>query len=87
MKSLGSVPLCYSRDSSYGRLLRKLDQAMDVACTRQWMAGQRSAPDELEIQGLSDKDLQLLKQILQSMNTDQAAASWSVLAALNETYQ
>ena len=87
MKSLDSVSLRYSRDSSYGRLLRRLDQAMDVACTRQWMAGQLSAPGELEIQGLSDRDLQLLKQILRSINADLTAASSSVIAALNETHQ
>lgn len=83
MKSLDSALLRNSRDSSYGRLLRRLNQAMDVASTRQWMTGQTSAPGELEIQGLSEADLQLLNQILHSMNLHRAAASPSVIAALD----
>ena len=87
MKPLDSVPLRCSRDSSYGRLLRRLDQAMDVACTRQWMNGQPSVPGELEIQGLNGRDLHLLKQILDSMNLDLAAASPSVVSAFSQTQQ
>lgn len=85
MRSLDSAALRDSRDTSYGRLLRRLNQAMDVASTRQWMTGQQSAPGELEIQGLDDADVRLLNQILQNMNLDRAAASPSVVAALNGT--
>lgn len=87
MKPLDSAPLRCSRDSSYGRLLRRLDQAMDVASTRQWMAGRLTGPGELEIQGLNDRDLRMLVRILHSMNLDQAAASPSIVSALNETQQ
>lgn len=87
MRSLDSAPLCNSGDTSYGRLLRRLNQAMDVACTRQWMTGQPSVPGELEIQGLTDADLQLLNQILHSMNLDRATASPAVISALNGTQQ
>ncbi|NLY57442.1 MAG: hypothetical protein GX071_02835 [Gammaproteobacteria bacterium] len=87
MKSLDSAPLRNSGDTSYGRLLRRLNQAMDVACTRQWMTGQPSVPGELEIQGLTDADLQLLNQILHSMNLDRATASPAVISALNGTQQ
>ncbi|MFA5678104.1 MAG: hypothetical protein WC953_06800 [Pseudomonas sp.] len=82
MKSLDSAALCNSRDTSYGRLLGRLNQAMDVASTRQWMTGQLSAPGELKIQGLSNADLLLLNQILHSMNLDGAAASPTVVSAL-----
>ena len=87
MKPLDSAPLRCSRDSSYGRLLRRLDQAMDVASTRQWMTGQPIESGDLEIQGLSARDLQVLKQILHTMNLDQAAASPSVMSALHQTQQ
>lgn len=88
MKPVDSASLRCSKDSAYGRLLRRLDQAMDVACTRQWLTGQSSLPGELEIQGLSTGDLQLLKQILQSMNLEYVAASPSVIiSALDETQQ
>lgn len=87
MKPLDSTPVRCSRDSSYGRLLRRLDQAMDVASTRQWMAGQPSGPGELEIQGLNERDLQVLMQILRSMKQERAAASPSIVSALNETQQ
>ena len=87
MRPLDSATLHCNGDSSYGRLLRRLDQAMDVASTRQWMSGQPNQPGELEIQGLSDRDLQLLKQILHSMNLDLAAASPSVVSAFNQTQQ
>ena len=87
MKPSDSTPLSSSRDSSYGRLLRRLDQAMDMACTRQWMSGQPSVPGELEIQGLNGRDLQLLKQILESMNLDLATASPSVISAFGQAQQ
>ncbi len=87
MKPVDSAPLRYSGDSSYARLLRRLDQAMDVACTRQWINGQPSAPGELEIQGLNDRDLQVLKQILSNMNFDLTAASPSVISTFNHTQQ
>ena len=50
-------------DSGYGRLLRRLDQALDMAHTRQWMGGE-AEPSELELKGLSEADLRLLQQIL-----------------------
>jgi len=56
-----------SRDSSYGRLLRRLDQAMDVACTRQWMEGTPPALTELELSGLTQEDQRLLWRILQAL--------------------
>ena len=87
MKPLDSTSLRCSRDSSYGRLLRRLDQAMDVASTRQWMNGQPIESVDLEIQGLSDADLQLLRQILHSMNLDQVAASPSVVPAHQHAQQ
>lgn len=86
MRSLDSAPLCSGRDSSYGRLLRRLDQAMDVACTRQWLTGQTAVPGELEIQGLSDADLQLLTQILRSMNLEQEASA-AIISALARAQQ
>lgn len=81
MKPVDSTTLRSSRDSNYGRLLRRLDQAMDMACTRQWLAGQTALPGELEIQGLSSADLQFLDQILRSMNPDQSASP-AVISAL-----
>ena len=59
----GTAPVVLSdwpRDSSYGRLLRRLDQAMDVARTRHWMAGRAPPVLELELSGLSAEDQQLL---------------------------
>lgn len=70
MKHVQPEPLDCGRDSSYGRLLRRLDQALDVARTRQWMAGQEDVPAELEVYGLSKQDVQLLKQILTAMQRD-----------------
>ncbi|MCO5788786.1 MULTISPECIES: hypothetical protein [Halopseudomonas] len=76
-----------SHDSSYGRLLRRLDQALDVARTRQWMAGQPCVPTELEVYGLTQQDMQLLRQILGTMQLDRLAASPSVLAASEHAHQ
>ncbi|WP_090273429.1 hypothetical protein [Halopseudomonas litoralis] len=91
MKHVQPEPLASGRDSSYGRLLRRLDQALDVARTRQWMAGREDVPAELEVCGLSKQDMQLLKQILGAMQRDgmplgvtslgRAAAPPSVFAA------
>lgn len=87
MKSVQSAALRGDRDSSYGRLLRRLDQAMDLACTRQWLSGQPSAPGELEIQGLSPADLRLLDRILLSMKLNRVSASPSIISALHEAQQ
>lgn len=87
MKPLEPEVMNCSRDSSYGRLLRRLDQALDLARTRQWMAGQHTGPSELEVYGLSEQDLQVLKQILNTMNHRRAAASPSVLAASDHAQQ
>lgn len=67
----GTVPESQdrSRDSSYGRLLRRLDQAMDMAYTRQWMEGSSSALTELELSGLTPDDQRLLWRILQALET------------------
>ena len=84
MKSLDSSLLRDRQDCSYGRLLRRLDQAMDIACTRQWMDGCATAPDMLEVQGLSRSDLLLLQQILCNLDGS-CAASPEVIAALDRT--
>lgn len=67
----GTVPESQdrSRDSSYGRLLRRLDQAMDMARTRQWMEGTPPALTELELNGLTQEDQRLLWRILQALET------------------
>lgn len=59
-------------DSSYGRLLRRLDQAMDVARTRTWLAGSSNTPQDLEVCGLSPQDAQLLRDILRAMELDRS---------------
>ena len=87
MKHVQPELLAGSHDSSYGRLLRRLDQALDVARTRQWLAGQPSAPAELEVYGLSKQDMELLRQILRTMALEPAAASLSVLAAYEDAAQ
>ncbi len=68
----GTVPESQdrSRDSSYGRLLRRLDQALDVAHTRQWMDGSPAALTELELSGLTQEDQRLLWRILQALETN-----------------
>ncbi len=71
----GSAPALLSdlpRDSSYGRLLRRLDQAMDMARTREWMAGRTPTVTELELSGLSAEDQELLWRIIEEL---QASAS------------
>lgn len=79
-KKENSIP---NVDSSYGRLLRRLDQAMDVARTRTWLAGNTSVPQELEVSGLSPQDARLLRDILSTMELDGA----SVLSCSTTAYQ
>ncbi|SDS22063.1 hypothetical protein SAMN05216271_1428 [Halopseudomonas sabulinigri] len=58
------------KDSSYGRILRHLDQALDMAHTRQWLTGyQAGGVAELELQGLSKEDLAVLWQILETLDS------------------
>ncbi|MEE2798373.1 MAG: hypothetical protein VYB99_02220 [Pseudomonadota bacterium] len=57
------------QDSAYGRLLRRLDQALDMAHTRQWLSGYPELPSELELQGLSPEEMVLLQQILVAIST------------------
>lgn len=72
MKTTEPEPLsCWNRDSSYGRLLRRLDQAMDMARTRQWLNGQPPGLTELELGGLSKEDVKLLWRILDTLETRQ----------------
>lgn len=68
----GTVPESQdrSRDSSYGRLLRRLDQAMDMAYTRQWMEGSPPVLTELELSGLTPEDQRLLWRILQALGNN-----------------
>ncbi|HIZ52140.1 MAG TPA: hypothetical protein IAA18_13795 [Candidatus Pseudomonas excrementavium] len=87
MKHVQPVLSAGSHDSSYGRLLRRLDQALDVARTRQWMTGEHSVPTELEVYGLTKQDMQLLRRILGTMKLDRVAASPSVLAACEDAAQ
>ncbi len=57
-------------DSAYGRILRRLDQALDMAHTRQWLTGyQAGSVTELELQGLSKEDLLVLWQILETLDS------------------
>lgn len=57
------------QDCSYSRILRRLDQALDVAHTRQWLAGYSGdCVAELELRGLSQEDLKVLWQILLSLD-------------------
>src|SRR5690606_4328723 len=87
MDSVRSADPRGERDASYERSLRSLHQAMDLACTRQWLSGQPSAPGELEIQGLSESDLRLLDQILRSIKLNRVSASPSIISALYEAQQ
>jgi len=58
------------KDSSYGRILRRLDQALDMAHTRQWLTGfQGAGVTELEVQGLSREDLAVLWRILETLDS------------------
>ncbi len=59
--------LCWGRDSTYGRLLRRIDQALDVARTRQWLAGQAPGLTELELSGLSQEDVRMLWRIIDTL--------------------
>ena len=72
MKTPEPEPLSsWNRDSSYGRLLRRLDQAMDMARTRQWLNGQQPGLTELELSGLSKEDVRLLWRILDTLEAGQ----------------
>ncbi|MFN3581948.1 MAG: hypothetical protein ACK4VV_15915 [Pseudomonas sp.] len=65
---MAPVPLCDQvRDSSYGRLLRHLDQAMDMARTREWLSGEPLAQAMLELNGLSPDDQRLLWRIIEEL--------------------
>lgn len=66
---LFSVVARQPQDSAYGRLLRRLDQALDMAHTRQWLSGYPELPSELELQGLSPEEMALLQQILVAIST------------------
>jgi|GEM_PF-879195 len=73
MKGLVPVPLVeWPRDSSYGRLLRRLDQALDMARTREWLNGRSQVITELELNGLSPEDQQLLWRIINALGVDSA---------------
>jgi hypothetical protein len=61
---------CCGRDSTYGRLLRRIDQALDVARTRQWMTGQAPALTELELSGLSEQDARILWRIIDTLDNE-----------------
>ncbi|KKN92070.1 hypothetical protein LCGC14_0211280 [marine sediment metagenome] len=79
--------LCWSRDSSYGRLLRRIDQAMDLARTRQWLAGQSPGLTELEVSGLSKEDLQVLWRILDTLGEKPSLPNYISRSPLDETAQ
>ena len=75
MKGLVPVPLAeWPRDSSYGRLLRRLDQALDMARTREWLNGRSQVITELELNGLSPEDQQLLWRIINALGVDSTNA-------------
>lgn len=86
----GMVPVTlkdWPRDSSYGRLLRRVDQAMDMARTREWMAGRAPLMAELELSGLSVEDQQLLWRIIDSLQVSATVTGLPVAPALPETPQ
>lgn len=86
----GSAPAPFSelpRDSSYGRLLRRLDQAMDMARTREWMAGRAPTVTELELSGLSAEDQQLLWRIIEELQGSESSALIPVPPASHGTRQ
>ena len=88
MKAPEPEPLaCRNRDSSYDRLLRRLDQALDMARTRQWLDGQPPGLTELEVSGLSPEDLRLLWRILDTMAEQRAASYRSSALAAHDTQQ
>jgi hypothetical protein len=61
---LPSVVARQPQDSAYGQLLRRLDQALDMAHTRQWLNNSPESPRDLELRGLSPEEMALLLQIL-----------------------
>jgi len=79
--------LCWGRDSSYGRLLRRIDQALDVARTRQWLAGQTPSLTELELSGLSQEDLQMLWRIIDTLADGPPLPSYPDRSATHCTIQ
>lgn len=86
----GSTPALLSdlpRDSSYGRLLRRLDQAMDVARTREWMAGRAPTVTELELSGLSAEDQELLWRIIKELQVSETSAPLPAPPAAHGTRQ
>lgn len=86
----GTAPAVLSdwpRDSSYGRLLRRLDQAMDVARTRHWMAGRAPPVLELELSGLSAEDQQLLWRIIQELQVCPDSGYWPGTPTAHDTHQ
>ena len=86
----GSAPALLSdlpRDSSYGRLLRRLDQAMDMARTREWMAGRAPTVTELELSGLSVEDQQLLWRIIEELQDSANSVFIPTLPASHSTRQ
>lgn len=87
MQSRKPDAVAQGRDSSYGRLIRRLDQAMDVARTRNWLAGEVKPLEELELCGLSTQDARLLKHILSTMELARASPSPQVLAACQQAQQ
>ncbi|MFO7704151.1 MAG: hypothetical protein R6V43_03295 [Halopseudomonas sp.] len=81
------TPSGWPQDSSYGRLLRRVDQAMDVARTREWMAGRPLLVAELELSGLSVEDQQLLWRIIDALPVSTPSSATPVAPALQETPQ
>ncbi|WP_304640404.1 hypothetical protein [Pseudomonas sp.] len=79
--------LCWGRDSSYGRLLRRIDQALDVARTRQWLAGQAPGLTELELSGLSQEDLHMLWRIIDTLADGPPLPRYLDRPAANSTNQ
>ncbi|WP_152486777.1 hypothetical protein [Halopseudomonas pelagia] len=88
MKGSSPAPLSdWPRDSSYGRLLRRLDQAMDMARTREWMAGRAPPVTELELSGLSAEDQQLLWRIIEEIQVSATSGRLSITPTAYDTCQ
>lgn len=88
MKGSARAPLSdWPRDSSYGRLLRHLDQAMDMARTREWMAGRPPTVTELELSGLSAEDQKLLWRIIEELQVPTTSVRIPVSPAPYRTRQ
>lgn len=76
-----------ARDSSYGRLLRRLDQAMDMARTREWLSGQGPSMTELELSGLSSEDRMLLWRIIDELQLPPRSEHFPSAPAHHQTRQ